>query len=76
MPQLQFKEHSKSMTKLFSPTDKQFFSLFFWLQVSADMQNMLQSKRSEITMEQDQGTSVFKDATSGGGGQPISIALR
>lgn len=40
------------------------------------MQNVLQSKRSEITMEQDQGTSVFKGAARGGGGQPISIALR
>lgn len=76
MPQLQLKEYSKIHDKAFF-SNWQFFNLFFWLQVSADMQNILQSMRSEITMgKKKQGTSVFKGAAREGGAQLISVVLR
>lgn len=58
MPQLQLKEYSKIHDKAFF-SNRQFFNLFFWLQVSADMQNILQSMRSEVTMEKKTKEPVF-----------------
>lgn len=75
MPQLQLKGYSKIHDKAFF-SNWQFSNLFFWLQVSADMQNMLQSMRSEITMEQNLGNSVSKGTARESGGELISIVLR
>lgn len=75
MPQCQLKEYSEIHDKsFFSPTNTSSNSSSDYrsLQTYKTSQRM----RSEITMELDQGTNVFKGAAGEGGGQLTSTALR